>query len=191
MKMFKKLLSKCNQTSRIPATGFRKILPLFLIALLAACLTSATTTSAPDPTALKVQGADTIGNAVQTIAVPPGATGISQTALATSNNAANTAQNVTLTGAANTTVYVSGIQVMGSGATAGSVINVTISPVIGGTMNYALVVPTGVTTSITPLVVTFNPPLPCNALNTGVTLSVPAFGAGNTNQTASIQGFRQ
>lgn len=91
---------------------------------------------------------------------------------------------------AGTTNWVTGFQVTGSGAIAASVIVVTLTGVIGGTMSYELVIPAGVTAQVTPLQVTFPwPGLPAAAPNAAITLNVPSFGAGNTNAAATIQGY--
>lgn len=147
--------------------------------------------SAPDPNALKVQGPDTIGNLLPVQIAGGSSTGSTQTMLAQSSaNAAGT-NNVSLGGAAGLTTYVTGFQITGGGATAASVITITLTGVVTQTQNYQLVIPAGATTSITPLIVTFPTPVPASATNTSITLNVPSFGAGNTNAAAAIQGFRQ
>jgi hypothetical protein len=87
--------------------------------------------------------------------------------------------------------YITGFQITGAGATAASIIAVTLTGVIGGTITYYLVIPAGATASITPLVVTFPIPLQASATNIAITLNVPSFGTGNTNAAASLQGFYQ
>lgn len=101
------------------------------------------------------------------------------------------ANNVALAaGGAGVTTYVTGFEITGAGATAGSVVNVTLTNVIGGTKTYAVVIPAGAGVSITPLVVEFPPPgIPASAANLGIGLNVPSFGAGNTNAAATINGY--
>jgi hypothetical protein len=147
--------------------------------------------AAADPVALKVQGADTIGNPIQVLVTPPGAGGTAVTMLAQSSANAASTNNISLAAAANQTTYCTGFQITGAGATAGSVILVTLTGVVIQTQNYQLTIPTGAVVGVPNLIVTFNPPLPASAVNTAITLNVPSFGAGNTNAAAAIQGFRQ
>lgn len=95
-----------------------------------------------------------------------------------------------LAAAAGQTNYLTGFEITGGGATAASVIAVTVTGILGGTMNYNIPVPAGATLGIQPLLVTFWPPLPASAVNTAITLNVPSFGAGNTRASASIHGRR-
>lgn len=165
-----------------------------LLALIAACLLvfrTSPSTSAPDPGALKVQGADTLGNIVNTWILPPGAGGTTITMLAQSSANAAATNNVSLAAAANQTTYVTGFQISGGGATAGSVVNCTLTGVVVQTQNYQFGVATGAAVGDTPLVVQFVPPLAASGQNQAITLNVPSFGAGNTNAAAAIQGFRQ
>lgn len=106
-----------------------------------------------------------------------------------SGNVANASAVATLTSATNKTAYISGFQVTGAGATAASVVSVTVAGLLGGTSTYTLVVPAGVTTTIQPLIVSFYPPLPASATNTNIVVTAPAFGAGNTNATCNAQGY--
>lgn len=120
-------------------------------------------------------------------AVPsPGANPVTNS----SGNQANAAANSTLAAAAGVYTWLSSCQVTGAGATAASVILVTITGVQGGTITLPLVVPAGVTTSITPLILSFVPALRSSALNTAITVNVPPFGAGNTNAASSAQGYQ-
>lgn len=106
-----------------------------------------------------------------------------------SGNVANATATATIPAVAGRTGYLTGFEVTGAGATAGSVVNLTVTGLLGGTATYSVVVPTGVTTSITPLVVGVNPPLPASAVNTAIVVSVPAFGAGSTNAAVVAHGF--
>ena len=89
------------------------------------------------------------------------------------------------------TNWVTGFEVTGSGATAGSVIVVTLTGVVGGPLSYDLVIPAGVLNSVTPLIVQFPQPIPATGPNVAITLNVPSFGAGNTNEAATIHGYTQ
>jgi hypothetical protein len=165
------------------------------VRLLGACLLGAAITislaAAPDPTALKVQGPDTLGNLLQIQTFFPSATGSTGQTLSNSATGAASAITATLTSTVGQTAWVTGFEVTGAGATGASVIVVTITGGLGGTLSYDLVIPAGVTTSITPLIVEFPQPLPANGTNTNIVCNVPSFGAGNTNSAAVIHGFRQ
>lgn len=116
---------------------------------------------------------------------PPNSTPV----IARSGNVAAAAANSTLPAVVGKTNYLSGFQVVGAGATAASVILVTIVGILGGTLTYPLVIPAGVTTSIVPLSVNFYPAIPASAANTAIVVTVPSFGAGNTNAASVATGF--
>src|SRR2546428_9406819 len=78
------------------------------------------------------------------------AAGISLTASATGAASAITA---TLAAAVGKTTFITGFQITGAGATGASVIVVTITGVITGTMSYDIVVPAGVSGRIITLLV--------------------------------------
>lgn len=75
---------------------------------------------------------------------------------------------------------VTGFEVTGGGATAGSIINGTITGLVGGTMTFSVPVIAGVLLGITPIKWDFPGGLRGNPA-TAIVLSVPTFGAGNTN----------
>lgn len=108
---------------------------------------------------------------------------------ASSGNVANGTATASLAAQASKRNYVTGFTITGAGATAASVVTATLSGVTGGPLHYTVVVPAGVTTAIQPLNVRFDTPIPASADNTAITISVPAFGAGNTNAAATINGF--
>lgn len=107
-----------------------------------------------------------------------------------SGNVAATATTATLTGAAAVTTYITGFTVTGAGATGGSVILITVTGTIGGTLTYTLTIPSGATTAVTPLDIQFNTPVPSSAVNTSIVVNVPSFGAGSTNAAVVATGFR-
>lgn len=110
--------------------------------------------------------------------------------ITTQNNFAGTgaASAIVLTVPAtpNAVNQVSGFTVSGTGATAGSTIVITLAGVQGGTQSYEYVVPAGVTTAAPTLSISFNPPIQASGPNTAITLTVPSFGAGNTNAAAEL-----
>lgn len=117
---------------------------------------------------------------------PTGATPVS----ASSGNVANAVATATLPAVSGKTTYITGFAITGAGATGAAVVLATLAGLIGGTATYVVVAPAGATTSITPLVVQFPMPLPASAVNTAITLSLPALGSGNTNAAVVAHGFQ-
>src|SRR5216684_6728136 len=85
------------------------------------------------------------------------------------------------------TNFITGFQITGGGATAASVIVVTLTGLVGGTRTYDIAVPAGAALGITPLVVEFSEPIPATGPNVAITLNVPSFGVGNTNAAATLE----
>ncbi len=87
--------------------------------------------------------------------------------------------------------YVTGFEVTGSGATAASVITVTLAS--GGTniANWNVAIPAGVTAGVTPLIVEFTSPFSGLAAGQNMVMQVPSFGTGNTNASVVMRGFSQ
>lgn len=110
---------------------------------------------------------------------------------ASSGNVAAATATATLTGAASQTTYITGFQINGSGATAASVVNATITGLVGGaTLTYPVSVTAGAILTNQPVTVSFYPPLPASAANTSIVISCPSLGAGNTNNAVNAQGYR-
>ena len=115
------------------------------------------------------------------------ATGSSAVA-ASSGVVAAAVATATLPAVVGQTNAVSGFQITGLGATGATVVVATLTGVLGGTQSYEITVPAGATTPITPVIVSFNPPLPATGTNVAIAISVPSFGTGNTNAEVNIQG---
>lgn len=113
----------------------------------------------------------------------------SSTDVSSSATGAAAAIAATLPAVPGRTNYITGFEVTGSGATAGSVINVTVTGVVGGPLNFVLSIVAGVLLSITPLVIPFSRPLPATGPNVAIAVNVPSFGAGNTNAAVSASGY--
>lgn len=113
----------------------------------------------------------------------------SQSISASSGNVAAATATATLTSSAGRVAYIAGFVVTGAGATAGSVISVTVTGTVGGTQTYSLVIPAGVTTSISPLNIAFSMPIAASSTNTNIVVSAPSFGAGNTNAAVVAYGY--
>lgn len=137
------------------------------------------------PLADTAQGVVLISDA--TTGYPAGSTVLNSS----SGNVAAAVATATLTSAASQTAYITGFEVTGAGATAASVVSVTITGTLGGTMTYTLAVVAGATLANQPLIVAFFPPIPASAANTNIVVSCPSLGAGNTNNTVTAHGYRR
>jgi hypothetical protein len=108
-----------------------------------------------------------------------------------SNTGAAAQTNASLPGVAGQTTFITGFEVTGGGATAASVIAVTVTGILGGTKTYELGVPAGALAGVTPLVVEYARPIPAAAVNTAIVVTVPSFGAGSTVQATTAHGFQR
>jgi hypothetical protein len=102
-------------------------------------------------------------------------------------------QTATIAAVANRMNYIEGFDITGGGATAASVIDVTITG-LTNTLHYEVNILAGVTGPCNTqggLFVRFPSPLPASTTNTAINVVCPSFGAGNTNQAATIYGFTQ
>lgn len=119
--------------------------------------------------------------------LPAGGTAVA----GTSGNVANASAAAALTAVAAKTNYVSAVELTFAGATAASVVVATLTGLLGGAQSFILAVPAGVTVGGTPLLLKFHPPHPASAVNTAITATIPALGAGNTNACANIRGIQK
>jgi len=108
--------------------------------------------------------------------------------LTATSTGANAPITATLPAAAGKTTYVTSLQASATGASAPSVVNVTLVGALGGTLSWQKVNPSG--SEMPVLSLNFNPPCPASALNTALVLTMPAAGAGTVGQSVSIQGFQ-
>ena len=115
---------------------------------------------------------------------------------ALTSTAAAGALTITIPAIPGRTICISSIGVTGSGATGALVVTATLTNANNGavppaavTLNWVIVAPAGVSTSITPLIVTCPSPIQALTTNTSMVFTVPTFGAGNTNVAAVIHGF--
>lgn len=106
-----------------------------------------------------------------------------------SGNVAAAIATATLPSVPNRKTYIAGLQVTGSGSTAGAAVSVTVTGLEAGTLTYTVTAPTGVLIGVDPLVVVFDPPLPASAVNTPIVVSMPSLGAGSTNASITANGF--
>lgn len=136
------------------------------------------------PTALK--GTSGAAYVIPSSSYPAGATPIT----AASGNVAAATATATLAGVASKTTYIAGFQITSSGSTGAAVVSPTITGTVTGTLTYTYATVAGATLSNQPLVVTFNPPIPASATNTGIAVALPSLGAGNTNATVVAHGYQ-
>ena len=125
--------------------------------------------------------------AVAMVALPAG---YSQMVNATSGNVANAVATATMAAVAGQTNYIGGFSITGAGATAALVVLAALTGLSGGTINYVYVASAGAMVGNPTMVVNFPSPIPASAVNTAVSLSLPALGIGNTNAVVTIYGFR-
>lgn len=107
---------------------------------------------------------------------------------ATSGNVANATATATLTATGNRQQFITGFEITYSGATAGQCVVATVTGLIGGTENYTVCSPTGVTVGGVPLIIQQTTPLPSN-YNTAIVVTLPALGAGNANAAVNVHGY--
>lgn len=119
--------------------------------------------------------------------VPFGGTSVA----GTSGNVANASAAATLAAVAAKTNYVTGVEFTFAGATAASVVVATITGLLGGTQSFIVAVPAGAAVGGVPIALKFDPPHPASAVNTAITATLPALGAGNTNACANIRGIQK
>lgn len=107
-----------------------------------------------------------------------------------SGNVANAVAAASLPAVAGETNYITGFEITGSGATAGLPVDVTVVGLIGGvTLHYNYTFAVGVLLPNQPLLIEFPNPIPASAVNTAITVSCPAGGAGNTRNAVVVHGF--
>jgi hypothetical protein len=118
-----------------------------------------------------------------------GSDGGARTFIAAGNVGVAAQITATLPAVAGRTTYLTGFYIDGLGATAGSVIEVTVSGTLGGSFTRKLTIPAGAAVAITPLSMAFETPIPSSAVNTAIVVTVPSFGAGNTNAIVRAWGY--
>lgn len=106
-----------------------------------------------------------------------------------SGNQANATATATIGAVAGKTAYIAGFDIVGTGATAASVVAPTLTGVVGGTKTYALAVVGGTVMQNPVLSLRFDPPIPASAPNTAIAVNCPALGVGSTNNTVNAYGF--
>lgn len=105
-----------------------------------------------------------------------------------SGTLANVSGSASLPAVASRRNYIQGFTISGSGATGALVIECLLIG-IGTNLRYEYSVPAGATIGAPLYHITFPIPLPASAVNTAIQITLPAFGAGNTNATVNIYGY--
>ena len=100
----------------------------------------------------------------------------------------NTAALVTMPAVAGRTNYVTGIEIMGAGATAAALVVATLTGTRGGTQSYLFSATADVNNERS-IRQEFTKPIPASAPGTAVTLALPALGVGNTGAIVAIHGY--
>lgn len=116
--------------------------------------------------------------------------GLATDVSATSGQVANAPAVASVPGVVGKTSFITGFEVTSDGATAASIVDVTVN--LGGvTLHYAYTAVAGATTADNALTVSFPRPLPATALNTAITVTCPALGVGSTNAAVNVHGYQQ
>jgi hypothetical protein len=99
-----------------------------------------------------------------------------------------------LAAAAGKMTFIEGFDITGGGATAASVIEVTVTGVAAGTLKYELNILAGATGPMNAqggFSLRFPEPLPATGVNTAIVVTAPSFGAGNTNASVVAYGYQK
>lgn len=116
----------------------------------------------------------------------------SQTPASNTASGGNAVETASIVAGAGLFAFITSLRITGLGATAATTVTATLTGVQGGTINYPVAVPAGVTTPITPVTDSFGTRGQQSAAAGGtISLALPAFGAGNTLESASITGYVQ
>ena len=128
------------------------------------------------------------GSATQGLQVAPQAYPFGATAVVNSNQGTTASTAATLAAAASKTTFVCGFEIDAS-ATAAAANGASMSGLVGGvTMQFFQQIGAG--TSVARTITNFTPCLPGNAVNTAITITSAAAGAGG-NTFVNIWGFQQ
>ena len=109
---------------------------------------------------------------------------------ASSGNVANATASATLAGVSNLTNWITGFEITNGGATAGACVTATVAGLVGGTESYTVCAPAGAGVAATPLLVQYTSPVPASGPGVAITVSLPPLGAGDTNTTVNLHGYR-
>jgi hypothetical protein len=108
--------------------------------------------------------------------------------IATSGAVAAAIAAATLPAVPDQYTWLSGFDIDGGGATAASLVVVTVTGLQGGTITFTLGVPAGATLPVS-LEKRFPDWLRSSGKNIGITVSAASFGVGNTRAVTNVYGF--
>lgn len=108
-----------------------------------------------------------------------------------SSDAGNTNAVATLPAVSGKTTSIRGALCAAMGSTTATVVDVTITGVVGGAMTFPFLFPTGAAVSAAPFNITFPQGVPAGASNTTIVVTLPAGGTGNLHASCSAWGFQQ
>jgi hypothetical protein len=97
-------------------------------------------------------------------------------------------------GVATQLAFLQGFDVTGGGATGASIIEIVVTGLLGGTMWFEMAVVAGAGVQVNPQGgFFFSPPepIPASGLGVSIVITVPSFGAGNTNAAVVAFGFQE
>lgn len=118
---------------------------------------------------------------------------VAQQAVVAISTGANAVQNANLGGVAGRTAFLQKVMIMGLGATAATEVDATIVGTVSSqTIHIPVSVPAGVTVPLSPepIVLDFGAAgIPVAAVGGTITCSLPAFGAGNTQEEIIAIGY--
>ena len=106
-----------------------------------------------------------------------------------SGNIANNTAAATMPADAARFNYLSGFDITFAGATVGLAVIAILTGIAGGPLSYIISAPAGATVGGAAMSMRFPQPLRSTAINTAITLSVPALGLGNTNIAVNLYGY--
>jgi hypothetical protein len=116
----------------------------------------------------------------------------SQSPQANTAAGANSIATATIGGGAGTLVFVTSLRIEGLGATGATEVQAVLAGVLGGAITYPVTVPAGVAVAIPAIEDQFGGRgLQASAVAQAITLTLPAFGAGNTFSEVELQGYIQ
>ena len=116
---------------------------------------------------------------------------LAQTDISAGAQGAATPLVATLVIPAGKTGYLSGFEITGDGATAGTIIVATVTGLTGGTLSYVVDVPAGTANAINPIIVEFTRPIPASGPGVSIAVNLPSFGAGNVAAAVTAHGYYQ
>lgn len=130
------------------------------------------------------RSADVVGT-IELSQYPAGATPL----IAGSGNVANASGVATLTPGSGKTMYITGFEITGAGATAAAAVTVTVAGLLGGTRSYTYGFVAGAALMNQPLIPQFFPALPASAVDIAIVVTCPAGGTGALLNTVVAHGY--